>query len=194
MPIPLTLYVFRECSDIDHPLEYDHILIFIGAFDMNVSDNNLNKLAVAMVGLFFVYALWEQFAPQASPGVAELTKANILVTSTSESDRQEACKLFGQAVRAGNKEAVFGLSDCIGQSKKGTPESRRALQYAVLTMAIPDILKPDEKPVKSSRDPVAERAALGCTPEEIKEASKIDVVKVLQGEESLTDFVFRALK
>lgn len=161
---------------------------------MNVTDNNLNKLAVAMVGIFFVYALWEQFAPQASPGVAELAQANLLMTSTSAADRQEACKLFGAAVRAGNKEGVFGLSDCIGQSDKGTPESRRALQYAVLTMAIPDVLKPDEKPVKSLRDPVAERAALGCTEQEIAEAKKIDVIKVLQGEESLTDFVFRALK
>ena len=161
---------------------------------MNVTDNNLNKLAVAMVGLFFVYALWEQFAPQASPGVAELTRANLLIQSSSATDRQEACKLFGSAVRAGNKEAVFGLSDCIGKSDKGTLESRRALQYAVLSMAVPDILKPDEKPVKATRDALAERNALGCTDQEIAEAKKIDVVKVLQGEESLTDFVFRALK
>ena len=80
------------------------------------------------------------------------------------------------------KEAAFGLANCIGQSKEGNAVSRRALRYAVLTVAM-------EAP-RGTRDAKSERDALGCTPAEIKEAEKIDVVS----EMSVLDYALSALK
>ena len=152
--------------------------------NMKTDDTNLKKLAFAMTIMFFCDALWEQFAPKATPGVQELARAQVLMASGTAADKVEACKLFGAAVREGNKQAAFGLSDCIGARKEGTEEARRALRYAVLTIAL-------DAP-KGARDAAAERAALGCTPEEIAEANKIDVVQVLLGEMSPTDYMFSA--
>ncbi len=159
---------------------------------MDLSDKNLNKLAWAMCAMFFVYALWEQFAPMAAPGKAEFTQAQILSLSSDASAQEQACQLYADAVRAGNKEAAFGLSDCIGKSEKGTDASRRALRYAVLTLAMDAI--PNQSEEKKGRDAAAERLALGCTPEEIQQAQKINVIEVLQGEVSVLDFALRALK
>lgn len=153
---------------------------------MNPQDKNLNKLAVIGVAMFFAYALWEQFSPKPAPGAAELAQAHVLLAQKDAASVEDACRLFGAAVREGNKEAAFGLADCIGQSKEGNAVSRRALRYAVLTVAM-------EAP-KGKRDAKAERDALGCTPAEIKEAEKIDVVSVLRGEMSVLDYALSALK
>lgn len=151
---------------------------------MKIDDSNLSKLAIAMTVMLFCYALWEQFAPKATPGVQELARAQVLMATGSQADRAEACKLYGAAVREGNKQAAFGLSDCIGARTEGTEEARRTLRYAVLTIAL-------DAP-KGDRDAAAERAALGCTTEEIAEANKIDVVQILLGEMSPTDYMFSA--
>lgn len=158
---------------------------------MQVSDKNMQKLAFAMTGLFFLYALWEQFVPSAAPGVAQFAQANLLAKSDNPADQQKACKLYAEAVREGNREAVFNLSDCIGKNREDTREARM-LRYAVLTMVVPDILRPDIKPVKSTRNPTAERDALGLTPEEAAKAKKINVIEVLNGEVSPWDYAFRA--
>lgn len=162
---------------------------------MKVEDKYLNKLAVAMVIIFFVYALWEQFAPQFTPGLVPIHRAQMLEKSTDPADRAEACKLYGEALRSGNRTAAFGVSDCIARQKEGSEESRRVLRYAVLSLAVPNLLDADANGRNpGQRDALAERDALGCTPDEISRARKLDVYKWLQGEVSVWDFAFSAVK
>ena len=81
---------------------------------------NQEKAAQVLFVLFLAAALWEQFAPQTEPGMMEYNQAKLVMKSDpSPDDEKKACNLFATAVRAGNKDAAFGLADCIGKSHIG---------------------------------------------------------------------------
>lgn len=139
------------------------------------------KAAQALFVLFLAAALWEQFAPQVEPGMTEYNQAKLVMKADpSPEEAKKACGLFATAVRAGNKDAAFGLSDCIESSFKGTQLERDSLRYAVLTIAMDA-----RHETRSARN---ERDALGLTDEQKKAALKIDVMKILSGNISSLDF------
>ncbi len=145
------------------------------------------KAAKVLFILFLAAALWEQFAPHPEPGLTEYNQAKLVMKSDpSPEDEKKACVLFAEAVKAGNKDAAFGLSDCIGKSKEGTELQRNAIRYAVLTIAMDS-----RRETRSARN---ERDALGLTTEQKKEALKIDVVKVLSGDVTADDFAGLAMQ
>lgn len=150
----------------------------------NENDRQLDKIAIVLVAMLVVFALWEQFAPKTAPGKAELIAAQALLQSDSASDHAKACELFGAAVREGNREAAFGLSDCIAKRDNEPEQARRVLRYAVLTLAL-------QNPIEG-RDAQQERAALGCSPQEVAQANELDVMRILLGEISPWDYAFSA--
>lgn len=149
---------------------------------MSVLKNiNQEKAAQILFVLFLAAALWEQFAPQAQPGLMEYNQAKLVMKSDPSPDEaKKACNLFASALKAGNKDAAFGLSDCIAASTSGTQLQRDAIRYALLTMAMDARTE-----TRSARN---ERDALGLTDEQKKEALKLDVIKILSGDISSLDF------
>ena len=98
---------------------------------------NQEKAAQVLFVLFLAAALWEQFAPQPEPGMMEYNQAKLVMKSDpSPEDEKKACNLFATAVRAGSKDAAFGLADCIGKSHIGDEIQRNSIRYALLTIAM----------------------------------------------------------
>ena len=98
---------------------------------------NQEKAAQVLFVLFLAAALWEQFAPQPEPGMMEYNQAKLVMKSDpSPDDEKKACNLFATAVRAGNKDAAFGLADCISKSHIGDEIQRNSIRYALLTIAM----------------------------------------------------------
>ena len=86
---------------------------------------NQEKAAQVLFVLFLAAALWEQFAPQPEPGMMEYNQAKLVMKSDpSPEDEKKACNLFATAVRAGSKDAAFGLADCIGCLLYTSPSPR----------------------------------------------------------------------
>ncbi len=142
---------------------------------------NQEKAAQVLFVLFLAAALWEQFAPQPEPGMMEYNQAKLVMKSDpSPDDEKKACNLFATAVRAGNKDAAFGLADCIGKSHIGDEIQRNSIRYALLTIAMDDA----RHETRSARN---ERDALGLTDAQKKEALKLDVMKILSGDISALD-------
>ena len=141
---------------------------------------NQEKAAQLLFVLFLAAALWEQFAPQAEPGMMEYNQATLVMKADPSPDEvKKACELFAAAVRAGNKDAAFGLSDCIGNSHNGSELQRNSIRYALLTIAM------DAR--HSTRSARNERDALGLTEAQKAEALKLDVLRILSGEFSSLD-------
>lgn len=149
---------------------------------MSVLKNiNQEKAAQFLFVLFLMAALWEQFAPQAEPGFLEYSQASaVMKADPSPDEAKKACELFAKAVLAGNKDAAFGLSDCIELGKSGTDLQKNSIRYALLTIAMDA-----RHETRSARN---ERDALGLTTEQKKEALKLDVTKILSGDISSLDF------
>ena len=140
---------------------------------------NQEKAAQVLFVLFLAAALWEQFAPQPEPGMMEYNQAKLVMKSDpSPEDEKKACNLFATAVRAGNKDAAFGLADCISKSHIGDEIQRNSIRYALLTIAMDA-----RHETRSARN---ERDAL-LTDAQKKEALKLDVMKILSGDISALD-------
>ena len=141
---------------------------------------NQEKAAQVLFVLFLAAALWEQFAPQPEPGMMEYNQAKLVMKSDpSPEDEKKACNLFATAVRAGSKDAAFGLADWIGKSHIGDEIQRNSIRYALLTIAMDA-----RHETRSARN---ERDALGLTDAQKKEALKLDVMKILSGDISALD-------
>lgn len=141
---------------------------------------NHEKAAQVLFVLFLAAALWEQFAPQPEPGLMEYNQAKMVMKADpSPQEAQKACNLFAAALKAGNKDAAFGLSDCIGRSHSGTELQRNSIRYALLTIAMDA-----RHETRSARN---ERNELGLTDAQKKEALKLDVLKILSGDISSLD-------
>lgn len=141
---------------------------------------NQEKAAQVLFVLFLAAALWEQFVPQPEPGMMEYNQAKLVMKSDpSPEDEKKACNLFAAAVRAGSKDAAFGLADCIGKSHIGDEIQRNSIRYALLTIAMDA-----RHETRSARN---ERDALGLTDAQKKEALKLDVMKILSGDISALD-------
>lgn len=148
---------------------------------MSVLKNiNQEKAAQVLFVLFLAAALWEQFAPQAEPGLMEYNQAKLVMKADpSPEEAKKACNLFSTALKAGNKDAAFGLADCIERSTSGTELQRNSIRYALLTIAMDA-----RHETRSARN---EREALGLTDAQKKEALKLDVLKILSGDVSSLD-------
>ena len=149
---------------------------------MSVLKNiNQENAAQFLFVLFLMAALWEQVAPPAEPGFLEDSQASaVMKADPSPDEAKKACELFAKAVLAGNKDAAFGLADCIERGKSGTALQKNSIRYALLTIAMDA-----RHETRSARN---ERDALGLTTEQKKEALKLDVTKILSGDISSLDF------
>lgn len=147
---------------------------------MQVSSKEKDKVAKILFAGFLIIALWMQFSPQPEPGTQELAKANLIMKSSpTPEDIKQACALYAASVKAGNKTAAIGLSDCVRDSQAGSEASRKALRYMLLTHAI--------GAKNTDRKPDAERKALGLTMDEINEARKINIMDILNGKVTSED-------
>ena len=116
---------------------------------------------------FVVAAVWYEFGPKSEP------QADVAALQAPGSQIPEAaCALYRDALVAGNRLGAWHFADCIAQSMRGSASDRRALQYAVLSLALDT-----EVNGLSGR---AKRDALHASPEEIARADAIDVIGVLR--------------
>ena len=176
--IPFRLFLGRDFFALDSLLVNPTSLLFAMSALKNL---NQEKAAQLLFVLFFVYALWEQFAPQPEPGLLKYNQAKtVMKANPTPEEEKQACNLFARAVQIGSKDAAFGLSDCVAKSLTGTALQRNSIRYALLTLAMDA-----RHETRSARN---ERDALGLTDAQKKEALKLDVLKILSGDVSALDF------
>jgi hypothetical protein len=122
---------------------------------------------------FVVAAVWYEFGPKSEPQADLVTQADVAALQAPGSQIPEAaCALYRDALVAGNRLGAWHFADCIAQSMRGSASDRRALQYAVLSLALDTQVNG-----LSGR---AKRDALHASPEEIARADAIDVIGVLR--------------
>ncbi len=122
---------------------------------------------------FVAAAVWYEFGPRGEPQADLIAQADVMsLQSASGAIPESACALYRDALTAGNRLGAWHFSDCIAQSMKGSASDRRALQYAVLSLALEA-----EVGGLTGRQ---KRDALHATDEEIRRADAIDVISVLK--------------
>ena len=122
---------------------------------------------------FVVAAVWYEFGPKGEPEGDLIAQADVMsLQSGSGAIPETACALYRDALTSGNRLGAWHFADCIAQSMRGSASDRRALQYAVLSLA----LDAQVGGVTGRQ----KREALHATPEEVKRADAIDVITVLK--------------
>ncbi len=122
---------------------------------------------------FVAAAVWYEFGPKADPASELITEAAVVTAQSAGAVLPgESCALYREALVRGSREGAWHFADCIGQSMKGSASDRRALQYAVLSLALDTQV--GGVTGRQKRD------ALKATAEEIARADAIDVIGILK--------------
>lgn len=122
---------------------------------------------------FVAAAIWYEFGPKGEPQSDLVAQADIAVLQAGTAQIPEsACAMYRDALMAGNRLGAWHFADCIGQSMRGSASDRRALQYAVLSLALDTEVR--------GLTGRAKRDALNASSEEIARADAIDVIGALK--------------